>query len=126
MMSAYAGANERPAATQKQTTIASRAAATAAADSGARAARGKGRKPATAPSWSKPVLASEQFAQAVSDGVVFAKMARFNHWPAQVCNTLWHCAMVSVMCSGHAMLEIVLKSLLCQFSTKHGSQILEI
>ena len=79
-----AGAGEKPAAAPKNKTTASRAKTAAGAGSGARAARARGQKPATAPAWAKPVLESEQFAQAVSDEVVFAKMAGYSHWPAQV------------------------------------------
>ena len=41
-------------------------------------------KRATGSKSAKPVLSSAEIAQAAKDGVVFAKFARFAHWPTQV------------------------------------------
>ena len=92
-----AGADDRPAAPPKKKPTTSRAKAAAGAASVTRATNARGRKPATAPAWAKPVLEIDQFAQAVGDGVVFAKMAGYSHWPAQVRNTLQCNVMISHM-----------------------------
>ena len=70
--------------------------------------------------------------QAVCCGVVFAKMAGYARWPAQVCNSkhqsrkmnakVPYTGIAAFICCLHALLALRIKSLRCQSSAKHVSQ----